>query len=269
VVDEVGEGVTGTAVGDRVFGLSDTGTTAEYAVLTAWAPVPQGWTPQQAAAAGAVAETSSLPTGDARDRPPTGRPATAADAGTAGHRATHGQWDRCWCRRRMGARLTGVALARTKPCSAPTLGSHATTSLAWAVPEVGPRRSSRPGRPTAAARRVRMPSSQHPLADCPCERPQAESARQPPTVDLLAGTDDLSAPAVLVKAVGSCNALGWSGCWYRSRLRQVPVGAKLRTTLYLPKVPSGQVRRHARTRGGCRRGGHVGGCSGGRAGVGR
>lgn len=58
VVDEVGDGVTGTAVGDRVFGLSDTGTAAEYAVLTAWAPVPDAWTTEQAAAAGVAAETA-------------------------------------------------------------------------------------------------------------------------------------------------------------------------------------------------------------------
>jgi hypothetical protein len=34
------------------------------------------------------------------------------------------------------------------------------------------------------------------------------------------------------------------------------------TTLSLPKMSSGQVRRHARTRGGCWRGGRVGGCVG-------
>jgi len=39
VVDEVGEGVTGVSVGDDVFGLG-TGTQAELAVLTAWAPKP-------------------------------------------------------------------------------------------------------------------------------------------------------------------------------------------------------------------------------------
>jgi NADPH:quinone reductase-like Zn-dependent oxidoreductase len=58
VVDEVGAGVAGTTVGERVFGLSDTGTTAEYAVLTAWAPVPDGWTAEQAAAAGVAGETA-------------------------------------------------------------------------------------------------------------------------------------------------------------------------------------------------------------------
>jgi NADPH:quinone reductase-like Zn-dependent oxidoreductase len=58
VVDEVGDGVTGTAVGDRVFGLSDTGTMAEYTVLTAWAPVPDAWTIEQAAAAGVAGETA-------------------------------------------------------------------------------------------------------------------------------------------------------------------------------------------------------------------
>ncbi len=57
-VDEVGEGVTGVIAGDRVFGLSETGTAAEYAVLTAWAPVPETWTGQQAAAAGVAGETA-------------------------------------------------------------------------------------------------------------------------------------------------------------------------------------------------------------------
>ncbi|GAB3889553.1 NADP-dependent oxidoreductase [Kibdelosporangium lantanae] len=44
VVDEVGPGVTGTAVGDAVFGMVDIavlgGANAEYAVLAAWAPKP-------------------------------------------------------------------------------------------------------------------------------------------------------------------------------------------------------------------------------------
>jgi NADPH:quinone reductase-like Zn-dependent oxidoreductase len=58
VVDEVGEGVTGTAVGDRVFGLSTTGTAAEHAVLGAWAQMPDTWTFAQAAAAGVAGETA-------------------------------------------------------------------------------------------------------------------------------------------------------------------------------------------------------------------
>jgi NADPH:quinone reductase-like Zn-dependent oxidoreductase len=58
VVDQVGDGVTGTAVGDRVFGLSEAGTTAEYAVLTAWAPVPETWTLPQGTAAGVAGETA-------------------------------------------------------------------------------------------------------------------------------------------------------------------------------------------------------------------
>ena len=42
VVDEVGPGVTGTHVGDVVFGLGGVSdTTAEFAVLTAWATVPE------------------------------------------------------------------------------------------------------------------------------------------------------------------------------------------------------------------------------------
>jgi hypothetical protein len=40
--------------------------------------------------------------------------------------------------------------------------------------------------------------------------------------------------------------------------------ADRRTTLYLPEMPSGEVRRHARTRRVCRRGGHAYGCSAGR-----
>jgi NADPH:quinone reductase-like Zn-dependent oxidoreductase len=57
VVDEIGESVTGVEPGDRVFGLGQ-GTTAEYAVLTAWAPVPSAWTVEQAAAAGLVSATA-------------------------------------------------------------------------------------------------------------------------------------------------------------------------------------------------------------------
>lgn len=57
VVDEVGEGVTGVQVGDRVFGLGDA-TTAEHAVLNTWAPAPDAWSDEQAAAAGLAAATA-------------------------------------------------------------------------------------------------------------------------------------------------------------------------------------------------------------------
>jgi NADPH:quinone reductase-like Zn-dependent oxidoreductase len=57
VVDEVGEGVTGVAVGDDVFGRG-TGTQAEYAVLDAWAHKPASVDWAVAAAAGVVAETA-------------------------------------------------------------------------------------------------------------------------------------------------------------------------------------------------------------------
>ena len=57
VVDEVGEGVTGVAVGDDVFGLGRQ-TQAEYAVLTAWAAKPASLDWGVAGAAGTVSETA-------------------------------------------------------------------------------------------------------------------------------------------------------------------------------------------------------------------
>jgi NADPH:quinone reductase-like Zn-dependent oxidoreductase len=59
VVDEVGEDVTGVAAGDRVFGLGGLfGASAEYATLTAWAPVPDKWSLEQAAGAGLAVATA-------------------------------------------------------------------------------------------------------------------------------------------------------------------------------------------------------------------
>jgi NADPH:quinone reductase-like Zn-dependent oxidoreductase len=57
VVDEVGEDVTGVAVGDDVFGLG-TQTQAEYAVLNSWARKPASVDWAVAAAAGTVTETA-------------------------------------------------------------------------------------------------------------------------------------------------------------------------------------------------------------------
>jgi NADPH:quinone reductase-like Zn-dependent oxidoreductase len=57
VVDEVGEGVTGAAVGDEVFGLGRN-TQAEYAVLAAWAAKPPSVDWAVAAAAGVSGETA-------------------------------------------------------------------------------------------------------------------------------------------------------------------------------------------------------------------
>jgi NADPH:quinone reductase-like Zn-dependent oxidoreductase len=57
VVDEVGEGVTGVAVGDEVFGQGN-GTQAEYAVLDAWALKPASVDWAVAAASGVVSETA-------------------------------------------------------------------------------------------------------------------------------------------------------------------------------------------------------------------
>ncbi|OLT47712.1 NADPH:quinone reductase [Saccharomonospora sp. CUA-673] len=52
VVDEIGADVRGVGVGDRVLGLTGvTGATAELVVLSAWAPVPDAWTDEQAAGA--------------------------------------------------------------------------------------------------------------------------------------------------------------------------------------------------------------------------
>ena len=57
VVDEVGEGVEGTAVGDAVFG-NGTATYAEYAVLSHWAPKPAALSFEEAAGYPVPVETA-------------------------------------------------------------------------------------------------------------------------------------------------------------------------------------------------------------------
>ncbi|MEU6589969.1 NADP-dependent oxidoreductase [Streptomyces sp. NPDC046881] len=57
VVDEVGEGVEGVEVGDRVFGEGSS-TYAEFAVLSAWACMPEGLTFEEAAGYPSVVETA-------------------------------------------------------------------------------------------------------------------------------------------------------------------------------------------------------------------
>ncbi|MFG2212662.1 NADP-dependent oxidoreductase [Streptomyces sp. NPDC048638] len=57
VVDEVGEGAAGVEVGDRVFGEGSS-TYAEFAVLSAWARVPEGLTFEEAAGYPSVVETA-------------------------------------------------------------------------------------------------------------------------------------------------------------------------------------------------------------------
>lgn len=60
VVDEVGPGVTDAQLGEVVFGLGGVSdTTAEFAVLTAWSTVPEGWSTAQAGAAGLASATAA------------------------------------------------------------------------------------------------------------------------------------------------------------------------------------------------------------------
>ncbi|MFF9570413.1 NADP-dependent oxidoreductase [Streptomyces sp. NPDC014685] len=57
VVDEVGEGVEGVEIGDRVFG-EGTSTYAEFAVLSAWARMPEELSFEEAAGYPSVVETA-------------------------------------------------------------------------------------------------------------------------------------------------------------------------------------------------------------------
>ncbi|GAA3869700.1 NADP-dependent oxidoreductase [Streptomyces sedi] len=61
-VDALGGNVTGVRIGDRVFGPvtfdGPTAGAAEYALMPAWAPIPEGVTPEQAAALPTAAETA-------------------------------------------------------------------------------------------------------------------------------------------------------------------------------------------------------------------
>lgn len=58
VVDQVGPGVSGVAIGDEVFGLGSH-TYAEYALLRAWAPKPEGLGFAEAAGLAVAGETAS------------------------------------------------------------------------------------------------------------------------------------------------------------------------------------------------------------------
>lgn len=59
VVDEIGDGVQGVSIGDRVFGLGGvTGATAELLILSAWAHTPAAWNDEQAAGAGLASVTA-------------------------------------------------------------------------------------------------------------------------------------------------------------------------------------------------------------------
>lgn len=58
IVDEVGDGVAGTRVGDHVFGLATGGASAEFALLTHWAPKPGTVSFEEAAGLTVVSETA-------------------------------------------------------------------------------------------------------------------------------------------------------------------------------------------------------------------
>ncbi|WP_181795333.1 NADP-dependent oxidoreductase [Streptomyces sp. WELS2] len=68
VVDEVGEGVEGVEPGDRVFGEGSS-TYAEFAVLWAWARMPEGLTFEEAAGYPSVMETALRVIGETGVRP--------------------------------------------------------------------------------------------------------------------------------------------------------------------------------------------------------
>ncbi|MFC8443236.1 NADP-dependent oxidoreductase [Streptomyces griseoincarnatus] len=68
VVDEVGEGVTDVAPGDRVFG-EGADTYAEFAVLHAWARMPEGLSFEEAAGYPSVMETALRILGECGVRP--------------------------------------------------------------------------------------------------------------------------------------------------------------------------------------------------------
>lgn len=69
VVDQVGEGVSGCAVGDRVYG-SATDAAAELAVLHAWAPIPRELSFTDAASLPMAAETSARALDLVKAKPP-------------------------------------------------------------------------------------------------------------------------------------------------------------------------------------------------------
>ncbi|MBN3932318.1 NADP-dependent oxidoreductase [Streptomyces verrucosisporus] len=68
VVDEIGEGVEGIEAGDRVFG-EGASTYAEFAVLSAWARIPEGLTFEEAAGYPSVMETALRIIGEAGVEP--------------------------------------------------------------------------------------------------------------------------------------------------------------------------------------------------------
>ncbi|GAA4167725.1 NADP-dependent oxidoreductase [Gryllotalpicola koreensis] len=90
IVDEVGEGVTDAALGDRVYGFADGSAQAELAVLSSYAPIPAGLDFPDAAALPAAAETAAraldqLGLGRTDARSSANRPFTLLISGASGN----------------------------------------------------------------------------------------------------------------------------------------------------------------------------------------
>jgi len=101
-----------------------------------------------------------------------------------------------------------------------------------------------------------------------CASPTASTAAPAPHVDKRSGDDNAAGDlALFVEHVMSTRSRLASGS-RDGAISPSPTGPSV-AALYLPRMPSAQVRRHVCIRGGCRRGGRVGGCSGRSAGLGQ
>nr|BFF16793.1 hypothetical protein GCM10025730_03140 [Promicromonospora thailandica] len=113
VVDQVGDGVTGVAVGDRVMGWTSRGA-AELAVLKRWARVPDGVDPAQAAALPVAGEAARRALRILAPRPAETLLVHGASGGVGGSRPSSPSRRACawWARRRPPARTASRASGR-------------------------------------------------------------------------------------------------------------------------------------------------------------